>query len=112
MAAARPNGRAVATGADLSVGVSVVRSTSGSAEGPGGGCWSSCMGCSSPRPQGMLGAPRFVPVKRPVPRGASARVSYPFRRRPYHLAAPMSALAIEVHDLRMRYGADEAVRGI
>jgi len=24
----------------------------------------------------------------------------------------MSALAIEVHDLRMRYGADEAVRGI
>src|SRR5689334_23105828 len=108
MAAARPNRREVP---DLRMGVSLVRSTSGSPAGPGRGSWSSCMGCSSPRPQGRRGRLGWVPVKRRAPRGASAAIEYPFAAA-RTLDAAMGALAIEVHDLHMRYGAEEAVRGI
>jgi hypothetical protein len=108
MAATRPNGRSARDEADLSVGVSLVRSTSGSAEGPGRGCWSSCMGVFLPAPQGMLG--RLGSFSQTTGTAQCKRRS----RTPFAAArtigGPDEACSRSVHDLRMRYGSEEAVR--
>ena len=67
------------------------------------------MGCPSPR---RVRAPRLVEIQTTA--GAPCKrafLPYPFAAT-RSIGPPMSALAIEVHDLRMRYGGVEAVRGI